>query len=144
VFPRVTARRDIRSGRAYRRLHHEPEEHAMSTPKPHTAAESRQGLAMGMRGCLEGSDCSSLRPGHELHPMQERLSRIAASRWLDAVVAVVHGDGFVDLVDLDGGAHRVWHHETLQGRLAVGDPVALHDVYDVLARGDDRFSVAAA
>ncbi|MEI5584958.1 MULTISPECIES: hypothetical protein [unclassified Agromyces] len=116
----------------------------MSTPKPHAAAESRPGLAMGMRGCIEGQACSSLRPGHDLHPMQERLSRIAASRWVDAVVVAVHGDGFVELVDLDGGARRVWHHEGLRGRLGAGDPVALHDVYDVLARGEDRFSVAAA
>ena len=116
----------------------------MSTPKPHAAAESQPGLAMGMRGCVDGHDCSSLRPGHDLHPMQERLSRIAASRWVDAVVVAAHADGFVELVDLDGDAHRDWHHESLRGRLAVGDPVGLHDVYDVLARGDDRFSVAAA
>ena len=47
----------------------------MSTHQPHAAAETRTGLAMGMRGCLEGEACSSLRPGHDLHPMQDRLSR---------------------------------------------------------------------
>jgi hypothetical protein len=52
-------------------------------------------------------------------------------------------DGFVELLDLDGGVHRVWHHGALTGQVAVGDPVALHGVYGVLARGDDRFSVAA-
>jgi hypothetical protein len=116
----------------------------MSIPKPHAAAESQPGLATGMRGCVDGNDCSSLRPGHDLHPMQERLSRIAASRWVDAVVIAAHADGLVELVDLDGGTRRVWHHEGLHRRLAAGDPVALHDVYDVLARGEDRFSVAAA
>ncbi|MCK8608594.1 hypothetical protein [Agromyces sp. C10] len=115
----------------------------MSTPKPHAAAEFQPGLAMGMRGCVDGEACSSLRPGHELHPMQERLSRIAASRWLDAVVTAVHADGVVELVDLDGGARRVWHHDGLHRQLAPGDPVAFHEVYDVLARGEDRFSVAA-
>ncbi|MGR0220551.1 hypothetical protein [Agromyces sp. ZXT2-6] len=115
----------------------------MSTPQPHAAAESRTGLAMGMRGCVEGEACASDRPGHGLHPMQERLARIAASRWVDAVVVDVAADGFVDLVDLDGGRHRVWHHGAAQGRVVVGDPVALHGVYGVLARGDDRFSVAA-
>ena len=30
------------------------------------------------------------------------------------------------------------------GGLAAGDPVALHEVYGVLARGEQRFSVAAA
>ncbi|MBM7504080.1 hypothetical protein ACFPER_11380 [Agromyces aurantiacus] len=115
----------------------------MSTHQPHAAAESRTGLAMGMRGCVEGEACASDRPGHGLHPMQDRLSRIAASRWVDAVVTASATDGFVELVDLDGGAHRVWHHGALTGRLAVGDPVALHPVYGVLARGDDRVSVAA-
>jgi hypothetical protein len=49
----------------------------MSTHQPHAAAESRTGLAMGMRGCVEGDACASDRPGHGLHPMQDRLSRIA-------------------------------------------------------------------
>jgi hypothetical protein len=115
----------------------------MSTPKPHTAAERRTGVAMGMRGCVEGHECSSDRPGHGLHPMQERLSRIAASRWVDAIVVAAASDGFVELVDLDGATHRVWHHGALRGAIAVGDPVALHGVYGVLARGDERFSVAA-
>jgi hypothetical protein len=75
--------------------------------------------------------------------MQERLSRIAASRWIDAIVVAAASDGFVKLVDLEGGAHRVWHHGALTGGIAVGDPVALHGVYGVLARGDDRFSGAA-
>jgi hypothetical protein len=115
----------------------------MSTHQPHAAAESRTGLAMGMRGCVEGDACASDRPGHGLHPMQDRLSRIAASRWVDAVVIDSGADGFVELLDLDGGVHRVWHHGALTGQVAVGDPVALHSVYGVLARGDDRFSVAA-
>ena len=115
----------------------------MSTPKPHTAAQPRTGVAMGMRGCVDGEACASDRPGHGLHPMQERLSRIAASRWIDAIVVTAASDGFVELVDLEGGTHRVWHHGALTGGVAVGDPVALHGVYGVLARGDDRFSVAA-
>ncbi|WP_438855394.1 hypothetical protein [Agromyces sp. M3QZ16-3] len=115
----------------------------MSPQNPHAAAESRTGLAMGMRGCVEGEACSSDRPGHGLHPMQDRLSRIVASRWTDAVVVATAPDGFVELIDLDGGAHRVWNHGALAGRLAAGDPVALHPVYGVLARGDDRYSVAA-
>lgn len=114
----------------------------MSIQHPHAAAESRTGLAMGMRDCVEGEACASDRPGHGLHPMQDRLSRIASSRWVDAVVAASSTDGFVELLDLDGDVHRVWHHGALTGRIAVGDPVALHGVYGVLARGDDRFSVA--
>ena len=115
----------------------------MSTPKPHTAAQPRTGVAMGMRGCVEGEACTSDRPGHGLHPMQERLSRIAASRWIDAIVVAAASDGFVELVDLEGGAHRVWHHGALTGGIAVGDPGAQPGGYGRLARGAARVSGAA-
>ncbi|WP_430645906.1 hypothetical protein [Agromyces sp. GXS1127] len=115
----------------------------MSPQNPHAAAESRTGLAMGMRGCVDGEACTSDRPGHGLNAIQDRLSRIVASRWVDAVVTASGADGFVELLDLDGGVHRVWHHGALRGEIAVGDPVALHPVYGVLARGDERFSIAA-
>jgi hypothetical protein len=38
----------------------------------------------------------------------------------------------------------VWHHDAFGGVLVVGAPVAVHDVYGVLAHGGRRFSVAAA
>ena len=49
------------------------------------------------------------------------------------------------LADLGGGGlRRVWHHDAFGGTLVVGEPVALHGVYGVLARGDERHSVAFA
>ena len=39
---------------------------------------------------------------------------------------------------------RIWHHDAFDGVLVVGAPVAVHDVYGVLAHGGRRFSVATA
>ena len=52
--------------------------------------------------------------------------------------------GFATIADLEGDAiRRVWHHDAFAGALHVGDPVAVHAIYGVLARGAERFSVAA-
>jgi electron transfer flavoprotein alpha/beta subunit len=43
-----------------------------------------------------------------------------------------------------GGADvTVWNHDGLAHVLTVGDPVALHSVYNVLAVGAHRLSVVA-
>ena len=117
----------------------------MSHHEPHATTEPRTGAAMGMRGCVSASECRSDRPGHGLHAMQERLAATTASKWIDAIVTEVDANGFATLVDFDGGeGHRVWHHDAFSGALHVGEPVALHALYGVLARGDRRFSVAYA
>ena len=115
----------------------------MSHHEPHATTEPRTGAAMGMRGCVSASECRSDRPGHGLHAMQERLAATTASKWIDAIVVDLDGDGFATVAEFAGdGVRRVWHHESLDGRLAIGEPVILHSVYGVLARGADRFSVA--
>jgi hypothetical protein len=117
----------------------------MSNRKPHAATEPNFGAVMGMRGCETAAECSSERPGHGLHPMQERLATVAASKWIDAIVIAVDVDGFANLAEFAGSAvHRVWHHDAFAGALTEGDPVALHAVYGVLARGEQRFSIAPA
>ena len=117
----------------------------MSHHEPHATTEPRTGAAMGMRGCVSASECRSDRPGHGLHAMQERLAAVTASKWIDAIVVAVDADGFATLAEFTGtDVHRVWHHDSFDGGLAAGDPVALHEVYGVLARGEQRFSVAAA
>ncbi|HEU5222551.1 MAG TPA: hypothetical protein VFU07_02590 [Candidatus Lumbricidophila sp.] len=117
----------------------------MSTRDQHTAAQHLLGASMGMRGCESHVDCASNRPGHGLHAMQERLASVAASKWDDVIVSAVDADGFIEVVSpFSSEATRVWHHEPLIGRVAVGEPVALHSVYGVLAVGAERLSVAAA
>ncbi|WP_448809290.1 hypothetical protein [Agromyces bauzanensis] len=117
----------------------------MSHREPHAATEPRQGEVMGMRGCESAATCRSDRPGHGLHPMQERLAVTTASKWIDAIVIGVDEHGFASLAELGGDAvRRVWHHEAFEGALAPGEPVAIHALYGVLARGRQRFSVADA
>ena len=117
----------------------------MSNREPHAATEPRTGEVMGMRGCESAAECRSQRPGHGLHLMQERLAATTSSKWIDALVVDVDDHGFATLVDFGGDAlRRVWHHDAFDGALAVGEPVALHGVYGVLARGDERFSIAYA
>jgi len=100
---------------------------------------------MGMRGCVTASECRSDRPGHGLHAMQERLATTTASKWIDAVVSGVDALGFATVVGFhDGEVHRIWHHDVFGDGLRAGEPVALHALYGVLARGADRFSVAYA
>ncbi len=117
----------------------------MSQLEPHAVTQPRAGEVMGMRGCVAAAECSSDRPGHRLHRMQHRLATTTASKWIDAIVLELDNDGFATLVEFGGGeVRRVWHHESLNGSLAVGEPVTLHSVYGVLARGADWFSVADA
>lgn len=117
----------------------------MSHREPHATTEPRTGEVMGMRGCEAAAQCRSHRPGHGLHLMQERLAATTASKWIDAIVLDVDDHGFATLAEFGGGAlRRVWHHDAFEGALAAGEPVALHGVYGVLARGDERYSVADA
>jgi hypothetical protein len=117
----------------------------MSHHEPHAVTQPSAGEVMGMRGCVAAAACSSDRPGHRLHLMQQRLAATTASKWVDAIVVGLDGHGFATLAELGGDTvHRVWHHDSLEGSLAIGEPVALHGVYGVLAHGADRYSVAYA
>jgi hypothetical protein len=117
----------------------------MSHREPHAATEPRTGEVMGMRGCESAAECRSDRPGHGLHAMQHRLATMTASKWVDAIVIAADDEGFATLAELSGDSlHRVWHHDAFDGALVIGEPVALHALYGVLARGRDRFSVAYA
>jgi hypothetical protein len=117
----------------------------MSDHEPHAVTQPSTGEVMGMRGCVAAPECSSDRPGHRLHLMQQRLAATTASKWVDVIVVGLDADGFATLAELGTDtAHRVWHHDSLEGALNIGEPVALHIVYGVLARGADRISVAFA
>ena len=117
----------------------------MSHREPHTPTEPHVGTVMGMRGCETAAECRSDRPGHRLHAMQERLAGATASKWVDAIVVETDVDGFATVAEFASGRlRRLWHHDAFDGVLIVGEPVAVHDVYGVLAHGGRRFSVATA
>ena len=77
--------------------------------------------------------------------MQQRLAATTASKWIDAIVVDVDEQGFATLAEFGSDElRRVWHHDAFGGTLTAGEPVALHGVYGVLARGAQRHSVAFA
>ncbi|WP_022880999.1 hypothetical protein [Gryllotalpicola ginsengisoli] len=87
--------------------------------------------------------CASVHAGHGLSVMQDRLARATPSRWIDAIVTQVDGDGWLTLATLDGRSRlRVWNHEGVD--VEAGAPVALHDAFHVLAAGGERYNVAVA
>lgn len=116
----------------------------MSNRDPHAATQPHTGRAMGMRGCESHEACASDRPGHGINAVQGRLAQATASKWADGIVLGVDAHGFVTVAELAGDIRRLWHHAPLGDTLAVGEPVAVHALYGVLAHGNDRFSVADA
>lgn len=116
----------------------------MSNRDPHAVTQPHAGRVMGLRGCETHEACTSDRPGHGLNAVQSRLAHATPSKWLDAIVVEVDRDGFVTVAELGGGIRRLWHHGPLDETLAIGEPVAVHAIYGVLAHAERRFSVADA
>ena len=84
-------------------------------------------------------------PGHGLSLIQERLASATPSKWADAVVVAVSPAGWIEVVLLsDESAVILWNHADLSDALRVGDPVAVHSVYDVLAAGGAKYNVLRA
>ncbi len=104
---------------------------------------ARTSASATAHSCVLGEDlmCAHVTPGHTLDVMRRRLAAATPSRFQDALVVSVSGS-VAELVLLGSGTVvRVWNHEALGAVLAVGEPVALHPVYDVLAVGDDWVSI---
>jgi hypothetical protein len=106
--------------------------------------EDRRDLALAPgHACASPELCASIRPGHGLGALQDRLARATALHWADALVIDVDAEGWIQLAMLDDGAAvRVWSHAGAPVR--AGDPVALHTRYHVLAAGAQRLNVAVA
>jgi hypothetical protein len=93
--------------------------------------------------CMGGFDCGHGGAGHYLSFMQRRLAQSTPSKWRDAIVSEVHPDGRIHVVSVDDSAEVVlWNHS--HGDLAdrIGEPVAVHSVYGVLALGENWLNVA--
>ncbi|WP_188675872.1 hypothetical protein [Subtercola lobariae] len=89
-----------------------------------------------------GMECARAAEGHSLHPMRRRLAAATPSKWADAIVSSVSEDGWLELVSVETSSTvQVWHHHDLAEALSIGEPVALHAAYNVLAVGSEWFSV---
>ncbi|TFV99675.1 hypothetical protein [Orlajensenia leifsoniae] len=86
--------------------------------------------------------CGAHAQGHAISPIRERAANATPSKWRDAFVAHVDADGWI-AVDLFDTGERLWawHHDDLTASVSIGQPVALHAVYDVLSVGSARLSV---
>ncbi|NEN05423.1 hypothetical protein G3T36_06020 [Diaminobutyricibacter tongyongensis] len=93
--------------------------------------------------CHDG--CAATAPGHGLSLIQERLASATPGKWADAVVVAVSAAGWIEVAVLaDDSTHVLWNHADRTGSVSVGDPVAVHSVYDVLAVGGANFNVLRA
>jgi hypothetical protein len=93
--------------------------------------------------CGRDADCEILGPGHGLSLMRRRLAEATPSKWIDALIEHVSDTGIIDIARIDDGTSlRFWHHADNDLGLVVGDPVAVHSVYGVLAAGKTWLNVA--
>ena len=94
--------------------------------------------------CSTGGACTSFAPGHALHLIQARLVSATPTGWVDGVVESIDGlDRSLIVRDLAGGTHQLWNGQGAADRIRVGEPVAVHARYHVLAAGTARWNVLA-
>jgi len=83
-----------------------------------------------------------MEPGHSVSVIQSRLASATPSKWVDAVVVAISAAGWIEIAGITTTSSEiVWNHADLTGSVAVGDPVALHSVYNVLAAGGAKHNV---
>ena len=88
---------------------------------------------------------SAYQPGFGLHPIMERAAVATSRQWRDAIVEAAHESGEIVLRTLeDGRVIRTWNHLDNTDVIAVGEPVAVHERFGVLAVGRVRLSVRIA
>lgn len=88
--------------------------------------------------------CDEHGAGHELSAIRARAAAATPSKWRDAVVVSAESTGWISLELFETGERvRAWNHARLDASV-VGSPVALHEVYAVLAVGASRLSVLVA
>ncbi|MCS5735805.1 hypothetical protein [Herbiconiux daphne] len=82
--------------------------------------------------------------GHDLHPIIRHAALATPSDWVDAIVVSSSEDGTIELSPMDNARTvRCWHHADLSNMVPTGTPVALHNIYPVLAVGDEILSIRA-
>jgi hypothetical protein len=114
-------------------LHQSTTERTMIEFTPRASADVTR-VTLGE--CALGQECDHPAAGHSLSFMQRRLAGATSTKWLDAIVGDVSNTGRVRLTTVaDGQDIVIWHHSDVSGLMQVGEPVALHAIYHVLAVG---------
>ena len=115
--------------------------------------------------------CSTKGAGHALPQLQERVAAATPSRWRDAIVTHITDSGWLglEIVDhtrdtqigststeaapLDDATPEtnrsvetvwVWNHAGFAASARLGEPVAVHGLYNTLAIGSTRVNVLVA
>jgi hypothetical protein len=97
----------------------------------------------GSDECALGQACDQLDVGHALSFMQRRLASVTSTKWHDAIVDEVSDGGQIRLTTIANNEQiLLWHHSHVGHAVKVGDPVALHEIYHVLAVGSTWFNVS--
>jgi hypothetical protein len=114
-----------------------------STPKEASMSNLTPPVTVAML-CAQshGAACTSTAAGHGVSAIRDRVTAATPSKWLDAIVTGFGDENWVELrlVETDQVV-QVWNHRDLGALVTVGDPVALHGLYDTLAIGSARVSV---
>ncbi len=91
--------------------------------------------------CRLGGRCTSYDPGHALHLVQSRLAACTPTQWRDAFV-VETGDDTVTIRWATGSGTATFANAAgASHAVRLGEPVAVHDRYRVLAIGAARFNL---
>ncbi|MFM9918002.1 hypothetical protein [Lacisediminihabitans sp. H27-G8] len=97
-----------------------------------------------------GTACTSAVAGHAVSAIRDRVTAATPSKWRDGLVVHVSsigaiGGSWLAVALLDQpDAVWVWNHDDLSSVVSIGEPVALHELYDTLAVGSTRVSVLRA
>ena len=101
--------------------------------------------------------CVNQGAGHEIRPMQARLTAAAPGQWSDGIVVRATTDGWIGIAMLGPADEAdpsdalpydalpttlwVWNHADHSAQLTNGQPVAVHPLHNVLAHGSSRISI---
>ncbi len=92
-----------------------------------------------------GETCTSSAAGHTVSAIRERVTAATPSKWRDGIVAHATSGNWIGIDLLESpDTVWVWNHADLGATVAIGEPVALHELYDTLAIGATRISVLRA
>jgi hypothetical protein len=93
----------------------------------------------------QGESCTSAAAGHAVSAIRERVTAATPSKWRDGIVTHATSGNWIGIDLLDSpDTVWVWNHADLGAIAVIGEPVALHELYDTLAIGSIRISVLRA
>jgi hypothetical protein len=94
--------------------------------------------------CHQGAQCTSYDAGHALHLIQDRLASATPAEWDDAIVVRTDAHDATVTVRFVGSQHEATYFSAAGAAVLteVGEPVAVHARYRVLAVGRIRFNVS--